>query len=189
MARLDGEAQGREARAKRPPLIASDADASRHDGEPAGEGRRAAGGPLAYLLVLVGAVAGAAIASSYRVTWALLLLGAVAAVDILMWASAAARGARARDAADVMRREEQLREYRRDLEATLVGYDVDRGMTQAEIDALVDEYRHYLDVRDASLLSASPMAIFKALAAERRKERQARRKARDKGRGGMRSDG
>lgn len=103
----------------------------------------------------------------------------LAGISVVIYFINSRRRARYRTLSSKETMDEQVASYRRDLLKTLEGYDVDRDMTASEIDALVDEYRHHLEVENASLANVNIFGVIGSLF----------RRKKDKGDGDSESDG
>lgn len=198
--------EGTKSKRSRPPLFASDEKANEHD---AGHVDRvveeerpesSSGIPHIFELILPLSVCigGVTLASMYGIRWLLTLSCVLAAASVVIYFINSRRRARQRLLSDAETIEQEVAEYRRDLMKTLEGYDVDRGMSQEEIDALVQEYRHHLAVENASLANVNFFALIAALFRRnrdedgegdgKRKGRKAKKAEKKTGRGGL-SDG
>lgn len=168
---LNEERKSSNRKTQRPPLFVSDEKGTEHDamyakGEDAAE--ESVDKPripyvFRIIIPLAICVGVALVASVYRIQWLLMVACVVAGISIIVYFISSRRRARYRTLSDKAHMEAQIADYRRDLLKTLEGYDVDRGMTNAEIEALVDEYRHHLEVENASLANVSIMGAFLAL--------------------------
>lgn len=130
---------------------------------------------IVMVVLLAFAFSGAVFATLYRLTWLLFLSCVVGAAAVVVWFLRIRRQDRYEASVDAAARAEKVRAYRRDLEATLIGYDVDRDMTQEEIDELVAEYQHKLEVESTNLAKASPSAVIKGVLGKRAAEKKAAR--------------
>lgn len=189
---LDGEQGKAKVRGnKRPPLFASDEKATEHDSVYATDGTTegATGDkpriPYVFelLLPLSVCIAGALVASAYGIRWLMMVSCIIAGIATILYFVNSRRRARYRSLSDAENMEQQIADYRRDLMKTLEGYDVDRGMTAAEIDALVDEYRHHLEVENASLANVSVTKVITSLFSRKGKDKDGKKVKRGKGRG------
>lgn len=155
----------------RPPLFVSDEMGAEHDamyakdGNGATEEAKRVGIPQIFkLIVPIAVCVGIAIvASVYHIQWLLMTACVLAALSVIVYFISARRRDRYQALSDKETMDRQVAEYKRDLIKTLEGYDVDRGMSEAEIDAFVDEYRHHLEVENASLANASLIGTLMAL--------------------------
>lgn len=170
------EATKERRRQKKPPLFASDEEAARHDGERHRDERDeadteavgdAGGSTLPHVLELIVplsvCIGGVVAATIYGIRWLLTLSCIIASITVIIYFINSRRRAMLSAMTDAEAIEEKVSDYRRDLMKTLEGYDVDRGMTQSEIDELVEEYRHHLEVQNASLASVGILSVIGSL--------------------------
>lgn len=156
----------------KPPLFASDESADEHDAKftkredaqvAAEEDRPRIPYVFELILPLSICVGGAVVAMIYNIQWLMILSSILAALSVIIYFINSRRRARYRSMTNEEHMQEQIADYRRDLLKTLEGYDVDRDMTESEIDALVDEYRHHLEVENASLSNVNLLGVVGAL--------------------------
>lgn len=146
---------------KRPPLFVSDEKGMEHDSMYSHSGQTSASDKggfrlphiFALILPLSACIAGALVSSAYNIRWLMMVSCVLGGVLVAGYFISSRRRDRYRSMSDEETMNQQVADYRRDLMKTLEGYDVDRGMTKEEIDALVDEYRHHLEVENASLMN------------------------------------
>lgn len=198
---LNEERKPERKRASRPPLFVSDEKGAEHDATYSKARKETAAVaedkpmiPHVFELILPLSVCigGAVVASVYHIQWLLMVSCVIAGIAVVIYFINSRRRARYRVMSDKANMEEQVADYRRDLMKTLEGYDVDRGMTNEEIEALVDEYRHHLEVENASLANVNIIGVIAALIRRNRKGGESRRgragrrsKKKETGRGGL----
>ena len=203
-----GDLNKKSAKKKRdtkPPLFASDEHADAHDAkfekreDAKAETENKPRIPYVFELILPLSicVGGAVVAMIYNIQWLMILSSILAGLSVIIYFINSRRRARYRSMTNAENMREQIAEYRRDLLKTLEGYDVDRDMTESEIDALVDEYRHHLEVENASLANVNLFGVVGALFSRKKgngskdgkktskKERQKDKKKKELERGGL----
>lgn len=170
-------------REKRPPLIVTDEVPEGMESAPRGgevqrpaqsTGRIKAALPsVAGMLVpLVVSFAGIAFATMYRVPWLVVVSCAIAGITVAAWVLHRQRQVRWEESIDLSAREEKVKAYRRDLEETLIGYDIDGGVSEEQMEEMVAEYRHKLEVESTNLAVAGPVAIIRGLVKTRKPRKQ-----------------
>lgn len=127
---------------------------------------------IGLVIPLVVSFAGIMFATMYRVPWLVIVSCIVAGITIAAWILHNRRQARWQESIDLDAREEKVKAYRRDLEETLIGYDIDREANDEQVEALVAEYRHKLEVESTNLAVAGPVAIIRGLIGKRRPRKQ-----------------
>lgn len=128
---------------------------------------------VGMLIPLVVSFAGIMFATMYRVPWLVIVSCIIAGVTITAWILHRQHQVRWEESIDLSAREEKVRAYRRDLEETLIGYDIDGSVSEEQIEALVAEYRHKLEVESTNLAVAGPVAIARGLLGKRKPRKQA----------------